>query len=99
MAFSPPPKTSRKAYSRSTTQGNVLTGRFWVTYVEWKPVAANDEFQMQDSAGEILGEDTADSVSRKIFPIFGWVEDLTLTTMTGSAIVRFGSYPHLAERR
>lgn len=99
MAFSPPPKTSGKAYSRSTTQGDVLTGRFWVTYLEWKPAAADDPFVVQDADGETLAEDTADSVSRKVFPIFGWVTDLTLTTMVGSAIARFGSYPHLAERR
>lgn len=89
-----------KAYTRTTTQGDVLTGTFWVTYIEWLPAAENDDLQVQDTAGYIVAEDKADSVSRKCFPVFGLVTNLTPNILDGgSVIVRLGSSPNLSHFR
>lgn len=85
-----------RAYTRTTTQADVLTGTFWISYIEWLPSAANDDLQIQDNAGYVIAEDKADSVSRKIFPIMGLVTNLSPNILDGgSVIVRLGSYPQL----
>ena len=92
MAFSV--TDGSKAFTRSTVEGDTLTGTFWISYIEWLPSAENDDFEAQDDDDKVLAEDKADSVSRKIFPIMGLVTDLELTVMDGgSVIVRLSSTP------
>ncbi len=86
-----------KAYTRSSTEGDVLTGTFWVRQIDWLPAADGNTLVVDDGDDEIVAEGAAftENLTPVFFEVNGLVTDLTLRTLDGasSVIVRLISTP------
>ena len=94
MAFSV--TDGSKAYTRSSTLNDTLTGTFWIRKIEWLPAADTNTLVISDADADIVAEGAA--FTENLHPIFfdvqAIVTDLKITTIGGgSVIVRLGSTP------